>query len=427
MAKKPPKVKIPDNICDYYAELNLNRQLNSKDICKALRKKHGEVRSYKSAGALNGAEATAKLDELEKKITDALKIFKNDDRRKEYDLALDAAYRAGKINVQAQQEAQDLYKQIEAMFYRGDFNGVIRKCMEAFRNNVQDYRIIILLARSYFELNDFSNSLTSVDNGLNIYPNNFQLLRTGSYVAREGAKDFNKAQQYINKMMEIDPDNGITVSEQSNLYLDTDKEDLAYRLIDDYIAKHPDDYEFRRDCAYDLVAHSYDFYTETPSEEGESVAIIASKEAYERCLATRNKAASIYNDENIQRSIADANYFGQIEYNDENSEGIKWLWIGTAAYGFIGLMLMSMGNYGIGIGIFLLLIAGFLGFSAIKLRKCSYRPYWQINKYILTGKREKEEKIYITIGTIFTWFMKIMIELIKIGFRLVFYIWEYFV
>ena len=273
-------------------------------------------------------------------------------------------------------------------------------------------------------LNNPDNSIRTIDDGLQVHPNNMPLLRAGARFANTGKNDFERSQQYINRMMQIDPENNLAVSEQSYLYLTSGKQDLAYQLIDGYMEKHPNDIDFRRDCAYDLVGYSYDCYTPDP-ESG--AAVIASQEDYQKCLDTCNKAVSLYNDDNTQAALENAKYFGTVEFNDENKKNIMWLFIGGLLYAFGGVMTLVTG---ISAGFFnpicliFFVLAALLIFSGIRLRQFSYRPYWQINKFILTGKREKGEGKYIVIGKIFAgymeWSIKISWALTKFIFRLVF-------
>lgn len=336
--------------------------------------------------------------------------------------------------------AQDLYEEIEAMFLKGNYQGAIRKCMDALNNGVRDYRVYILLAKSYFLLNDTDNSLKTVEDGLQVHPDNLLLLRAGARFSNEGKHDFDRSQKYINKMLEIDSDNNLANAEQSYLYLSTGKEDLAYQLIDQYVEKHPNDSEFRKSCAYDLVGYSYSCYTKAPDSEAY---IIASEEDYQKCLDTCNKAASLYKDENVQTALENAQYYGTVEFNDENKENIMWLFIGGIIYlvcgivfllgiGFGTVMMismaeMSMENFldmlgGLLGGLVFLVVGILLIRSGFRLRKVSYRPYWQINKFIMTGKREKDEKKYIVIGTIFAGYMKWCIKFVIAMMKFAFYI-----
>ena len=445
MAKRKQKVNIPESIIDYYVMYSLDRKAGTKEIRKTLLQKQGEIRSHMSNGALNSKEILEKLQEAYQTIAAAVKVFRDDDRREEYDKLLDAAYEAGKIDVAAQTMAQDLYEEIQAMFIKGNYRGVIRKCMSALEENIRDYRLYILLAQSYFALNEVDTSLKTIDEGLQVHQDNMELLRAGARFSNEGKDDYNRAQKYINRMIEIDPESPMVASEQSYLYLTSGKDDLAYQTIDEYVEKHPSDRKFRKDCAYDLIGYSYSCYTKDPMEDAY---VIASEEDYNKCLETCSKAASLYNDENVQSALENAKYFGTVEYNEENNEDIFWLRAAGGLFAFGGIILFMMYAYMIYDGVMAGISEGSIGnvLSALvvgtismiiiggvplvigrhflkaakKLKEVSYRPYWQINKYIMTGKREPEEEKYINTGKVITASMKLSVKLaiglIKLAF-----------
>ncbi len=428
MAKKAKNIDIPEGFIDYYVLYGIDRKTKTKDIRKLLFQKQGEIRSNMSNGALNSPEIMKKLQEAGNEIANAIKAFKNDERRSAYDEILDAAYAAGRIDTAAQTMAQDLYEEIEALFMKGNYRLAVQKCMDALNNNVRDYRIYILLAQSYFALSDPDRSIKTVDDGLKVHPDNLPLLRAGARFANEGKKDYDKAQGYVNRMLEIDKDSPLAASEQSYLYLSTGKQDLAYGMIDEYVEKHPNDMEFRKDVAYDLVGYSYSCYTKDP---GSDAYVIASQEDYQRSLDTCNKAMSLYNDENVREALENAKSFGTVEFNDENRDGIKWLFIGGLIYAFAAVMAIMAGAQAGELGGAIVgslpftILGGLLLYSAVRLRQVSYRPYWQINKFILTGQREKGEKKYIIIGKIFAgymrWSFKIGWAIVKFAFSLAFH------
>ena len=428
MAKKAKNIDIPEGFIDYYVLYGIDRKTKTKDIRKLLFQKQGEIRSNMSNGALNSPEIMKKLQEAGNEIANAIKAFKNDERRSAYDEILDAAYAAGRIDTAAQTMAQDLYEEIEALFMKGNYRLAVQKCMDALNNNVRDYRIYILLAQSYFALSDPDRSVKTVDDGLKVHPDNLPLLRAGARFANEGKKDYDKAQGYVNRMLEIDKDSPLAASEQSYLYLSTGKQDLAYGMIDEYVEKHPNDMEFRKDVAYDLVGYSYSCYTKDP---GSDAYVIASQEDYQRSLDTCNKAMSLYNDENVREALENAKSFGTVEFNDENRDGIKWLFIGGLIYAFAAVMAIMAGAQAGELGGAIVgslpftILGGLLLYSAVRLRQVSYRPYWQINKFILTGQREKGEKKYIIIGKIFAgymrWSFKIGWAIVKFAFSLAFH------
>ena len=412
-AKQARRLKIPKDLIDYYALYGISQELDTKDICRLLRKKQGELRSNMSNGCLNSPEIMEKLQKAYNEVGNAIRAFKNDERREEYDQMLEIAYQSGMLNTAEQELAAELYEQLEQLFAKGNYRAVIQKTVEALNNNVHDYRLYILLARSYSAQNEAAKAVKAVESGLKVHPENMDLLRTGARVANDSMGDANMAQGYINHMMEIDPESPEAAVEQSHLYVKADKQDLAYQLIDEYLEKHPNNMEFRRDVAYDMIGQSFEQYTKDPNGDG---FYIASKEAYEKCLDICGKAKSIYSDSNVDQALENAKSFGQVEFNDENREDIKWLFIGALIYfvGFIMVLGVGLeGAHGFGEvagtlfgGLLVLGLSVLCGYSGYRLIQCSRRPYWQINKFILTGEREKDENMYILIGGLLGGYMR---------------------
>lgn len=398
MAKK---IVIPEGFIDYYTLFIIDRANTTKDIRKLLLQRQGEVRSNMTNGSLNESAVLKKAQELFDKLASAIKVFKTDERRKEYDTILDEAYKQGKINTEMQKASQEYYEKILELITKGNYNGAIRMCYDALNEHLQDYRIYVLLARSYFAINNFEQSIKVVEDGLKAYPENMQLLQAGARFLNNGKQDYDNSQKYINRMIQINSEHPLAVSEQSYLYMSIGKEELAYRMIDEYVENNPNNVEFRKNVAYDLIGQSYSCYT-----EDKDAYVIANKENYNKCVEMCSKAASLCSDPTVNSALENAKSYGNIEFNEENKESIIWLFVGGLIYlagGIIQLQLFK--KFNIYLLIMFILGIGLIGAGAM-LIKHSYRPYWQIYKFLLTGKREKGEKAFIIIGNIFAGYIK---------------------
>ena len=207
-------------------------------------------------------------------------------------------------------------------------------------------------------------------------------------------------------IIEIAPDNSIGHSEQIFLHLRNGKEDLAFREIDTYVAAHPEDESFKRDVAYDIDSYSNGCYY---YDQAQNATFIADKESYLKCLKLRSKASEIYSDEHTQKMLANAKYYGKKEWDGWNIESIKMLSI-------YGLILLYIFPY---IGIPLLIIDLAVIFF-------SFRPYWQINKTYVTGKRGPIESFVTIIGELAArfggWFIKFIWKMVVWIFKLALWI-----
>ncbi|MDO4332903.1 MAG: hypothetical protein Q4C58_09485 [Eubacteriales bacterium] len=289
-----------------------------------------------------------------------------------------------------------------AYYRKGNIKLAAQRAQEAIEGNINDPKAYDLLARCYFDMQNYTKSLQTIDSGLAIYANNLDLHWLGARIATVGTQNYDDAQNRINKLLEIAPDKSIGHSEQVYLHLRKGDEDLAFREIDSYIEAHPSDEGFKRGVAYDLDSYSNGCYY---YDQTQNATFIADKESYLKCLKLRTKANEIYSDEHTQKQLENVKYFGQKEWNDWNMDSIKSL----SLYGVILLVLVWP------VGLVLLAIDALLIYF-------SFRPYWQINKTYVTGQMGTAERIVSSIGDVAAkfggWFLRFLWKAVCGFFRL---------
>ena len=375
-----------------------DRSTDRSTIYQSLTSLQGYVCGNDNTAKQNQQE---KLEELKNILNNACKVFKNDDNRKKYDEALDAAYAANKITDQTvedlpTQPAQNVWQMLAELFDNEQYVAVINECNKMIAAGTTDISAYHFKSMASYELGDKKCAYETINETQQKFPNDAWNLKLGArYSTIDG--NYNNAQDFINTLTTKQPEHPLATIEQCYLYERMDKQELAFKLIDEYLEKNPHNEDFRRDCAYDMMALSNTYFTRDP-ESG--TYIIASREDYEKCLAVCEKAATIYNNDYIAAKLEDTKFFGQTKYNWDNKWRILALFIGGIFYFLIGLLTIAQGGF-----VGLLLGAGLI-FSGYRLHKLSYRPYWQINKYFLTGKREPDEAKYIMIGKIFVGYLK---------------------
>lgn len=424
MAKKLKSKKsqvLTENVFDYYVHFKLNKNASEKEIQEVLRTNLNQVRQMLASlsSCANGSNELARLQEEEKRIHAANNIFRKKETRVEYDEKLELAIAAGKVDVASYEIADDIYAEIEKMFAMGDFNGVIRKCQDLISSGSSEVRLYTYVARSYFMSDRNSEAIVTVDKCVDVHPNDLNALQLASRYYNMCNNDIQKSQEFINRMLEIDAESSLAVCEQVYLYLCMGNREMAYKTCDDYINAHPTDEDFRESCAIDMISYTYRLFVE--DESGASLLI--SQEAYDECLEVSEKAASIFADEDIKAHLDYTRQFGEIVYNEDNKTNIRWTFFASACYAVPAVVYFVWSFMALFIGVgFLKFLEGLLGFlllgalsaggfySGIQLHKVSKRPYWQIFKYELTGKREKREQIFVTIGNIVGGWMRLCIK-----------------
>ena len=413
-SEKNNKTKKKDEIVDYYLKFDIDRKTETSEIFNKLQSDIGRFSKMQSDGALNDPSLFTDVVEFLRLAANAAPHFSNDKRRAKYDKMLKEAYDSGKLKIDEvrKKTISDIYDRLNESFKIGNYQFIIETCLEAMSKNIHDYKIYDMLATAYFNTNKIDKSFETIENGLKINPDNLILLKRGARQCVQGQLGVNKAQEYINRMIIIDPNAPLTVSEQIYLFLQISRKDDAFLIIDKYIEMYPDNEEFRQICAQDLIAYSNKFYIPTFNTEGvrqtDGGLALASKADYEDCLEICNKAASLCANEATAKALETVKIFGEIRFNFENINSLLSLLGWGVAYCCTVVM--------IPIGLILF-------FCTWRLYRLSYRPYWQINQFYLTGKREPAENRYIKIGKFFTWYLQFTVKagfwIFKTMFRLV--------
>lgn len=374
--------KKMDVTVDYYKELDIDRAWDEKTIREHL--KNMEKIWIQRQGATNDKEQSLLIDKIIDNIRDARRYLIRAAKRQAYDQALELAYQAGRIVDVAEEKLQTILDQARAYYRKGNIKLAAKFAEEAVAGEVNDVSAYDLLARCYFDMNTYDKALGVVDHGISIFKTDLNLHWLGARIATIGTKNFENAQQRINRLLELAPDNSIGHSEQIYLHLRSGDEKLAFQEIDSYIAAHPDDNNFKRGVAYDLDTYSNTCYY---YDAAQNATFIADKASYQKCLTLRTKAVEIFEDEHTQNQLESAKYYGKKEWNDWNMPAIKSL----ATYGTIFTVLGFIAEGFLPIGIALYLVMGVLIYF-------SFRPYWQINKSYVTGKAGKLEKVISIAG-----------------------------
>lgn len=386
---------------DLYKELDLDRAWDESNIKSKLK----EIQRLwtKRQSACNDKEQLLIIDNLLSKVDEGFRFLVKALRRKEYDEALDKAYKAGQIKDETESKMKNLIDEARQYYRKGNIKLAAQCAQQAIEGKINDPSAYDILARCQYDMQNYPKAMETIDAGTAIYTDNLDLIWLGARIAAVGTQDYDDAQRRVNKLIELAPDNSIGHSEQIYLHLRKGNEDLAFQEIDTYIAAHPNDEGFKRGVAYDIDSFSNSCYY---YDQAQNTTFIADKESYEKCLKLRTKASQIYSDEHTQKQLENAQYFGKKEWDSWNIDSIKSLSI----YGAI-LFFLSWP-----VGLFFLAIdAAVIYFS--------FRPYWQINKTYVTGEMGSVERLVTTLGDYAArfggWLLRFLGKLVVAFFRCV--------
>ncbi|MFI3255151.1 MAG: hypothetical protein R3Y63_12585 [Eubacteriales bacterium] len=388
---------------DLYKALDLNRDLDCKQIKVEI--KESQKKWTKRQSSCNDKEQLMLISKMLDAVEDGYRNLIREVKRKAYDKALDKAYNNGAIKDEIVEKLNNIFDQAKAYYNKGDIKRAHKLLVEAIENDINEPYAYRLLTGCYHESGNIQKALETVDKGIQRFPENLDLHWLGSRLTIIETENYEDAQRRINKLLELAPNNPMGHCAQIHLQLVKENEDLVFQEINQYLSNNPDDQNFRREVAYLLIAFTGSCYYVGP--DGEQ--FIGDNSSYVKNLKYCTKAEEIYSDEYTQKKLEDAKFFGKKEWDNVNLDNIRTLTL----FGFIFCALESEIGY-----ILFIIVALLVSFS--------FRPKWQINKTIVTGKRGLFENIVTSIGSAATFltigYVKFMIWAVTSLLKLVAYI-----
>lgn len=418
-----------DKIPNYYEIYLLQRGASREDLYRQLKLKRSELENKQDMARSN--ENKKVLESIVKYLSElsaAIKVFRNDKRFEEYNKQLDAAIAKGTVDTEYQAQLLASLDEIERLFYQeGNYGAVINRCQQLISEDGASVKLYDFLSRGYYMYKDNENAMRVAEECAKSFSHDIDAFDIAVRMSIKAAKDIDKAQRYMNIMLEKFDNGFMAALDQAYILMAQNNLDMGFRVVDDYIKEHPSDKNFRTRAAYDMISFGNDMFTREDDRNSQSISYLNTQEEYDICKRYADKAGEICNDEVIQQYVKEVEYFGQTEFNEDNKGALTEMLKGLGVM-VIGMALLIKfgGPKGIfsltGIAVIAWTVA--LLFVYVNLRAVSYRQYWQINKYYMTGERLPKEKLFITIGKILVFYFafssKVFSGMVKGALRLFF-------
>ncbi len=373
---------------DFYYLFSLDRSMTEKEIKKKLSRRQAEVSRLQGSTNRDDTETLKELQETMEYLRAAIQILSREESRKEYDTQLDAASKAGKVNREVAKEVHDILARARAFFEKGQYNLALKHAQEALDNHINGEEPYEIISRSYFMMGDYDEALETVGKATDIYTSSLYLrwLNIRFSVMTE---NFNEAQDKLNKAMDDFNSHSQLAAEQVYLYGYAERDDLLKTTIDSYIRANPNDADYRKYVAYNLVEISQQCYVYDSNAE---MMLLTEEDSYNRCLNLVMMANSIYQDEYVQNELNYVQKFGETVFDDDH-KGLKWFYrlSGIAAI-IVGIINFSSMLEGKGSWPLVVFLIGILFQGAVFLvNKVSYRPYWKVYRDYYRGFKESDD------------------------------------
>ena len=200
---------------DYYSMFSeqINREMTESEIKKRLSEEMSFI-SQRLSGIHPDDEANQKSTrEIRDHCRKAIKILSNPVTRREYDIQLDAAVKAGKVNYEVSEEVKDILARAHAFFEKGRYDLALNLAKEALDNKLDSEETYELISRSYFMLGDYDEAVDSVSKAAGIYQSSLHL-RWLNIRFLTMTENFNEAQAKLNEAMRDFDNDSMLAAEQ---------------------------------------------------------------------------------------------------------------------------------------------------------------------------------------------------------------------
>jgi tetratricopeptide (TPR) repeat protein len=293
------------------------------------------------------------------------------------------------MDKQIEKEVRDIIERARAFFEQGKYDLALKSAQEAIENHINSEEPYTIISRSYFMMGDYDEAIESIANATLIYPNSLHL-RWLNIRFLTMTENIDEAQALLNASLDDFNNHAQLAAEQVYLYGYAERDDLLEAAIRKYMERNPNDMDYRRYVAHNLVEIAQQCYVYDTAAD---MMLITEEASYNRCVKLLTTANSIYQDEYIQNELNYVLQFGELVY-DADHNGLKLF------YRIVGFILIGVAAYNLpaaldgenvsrtltvaGIGILMQGLASLV-------KKISYRPYWKVYRDTYRGFKESDD------------------------------------
>lgn len=409
---------------DYYAELDISRTAD----CNEIRKKLGTLETdyLKQRAVCITTDQMEVIQKLLDIVDDAIYNLANEGRRKKYDKKLEQMAASGKLGKQ-QDSAKNDYEQAVIYEEKGKPAEAVMFAERAIDKNIYNVDAYSLMIRCCFKTGNHEKALDIAESkAIKIYPDEL-CFRQYSARIRSIHGDYDGAGQHISDMLRIQNSSCIGHIEKvvRMLYMSEDDKFTqdkklefksgAEKAIEQYIAEHPEDNDYKDGVATAIIGLSECYYS---NYEGVSCKIINSAKDYDAILNLHEWAGRISSNDKIQSALADIRENGRRKFNSDNKESLICLSGFSLLFIFSILELLSESTsrhivFDSQSIIFIISLIVFFIIPWLMLIKVSFRPLWMIDRIRYTGNVDTIEKVTVAYGLIVIVLTSIAVSITK--------------
>ena len=374
-----------ERFINYYEMFGLDRSNDEKALKKELGRKQAEVSRLAGSTDRDDTETLSELQEMMEIIRNAIQVLSNPEARKQYDTQLASAEAAGRVDHRVSQKAQTILERAREFFKVGQYNLALEFATRAIHEeHIGSEEPFEIVARSQFMLGDYDDAIQSAENAAHSFAASLHL--RWSYIRfLIMIEDYKKAQEMLYEAEKDFSSASLLKAEQVYLYGHAGNIDRMHSLINDYVASHPYDNEFRRYTAENLINLSQNCWL---IDSAAGIMVITEADAYNRCLDFVSTANSLYQDESTKRELNDIRQLGELVDDEDLIRHKRFYHIGGAVLAFIGIAIPNTTGF---IRFILITVGVLMQFLGVLVKKVGQRAYWEVYRDHYRGFKEKAD------------------------------------
>lgn len=379
------------NFIDYYAMFDLDRTMTEKELKRALGKASNHVTMLEGSTDPSDTKTRQELRESKEIILEAMRILGKPDSRREYDIQLDAAIKSGTVNREKPEEIRDILARARKYFEEHRFELALQSAREALEKHANSEEPHEIITRSLLMLGDYDEALESASKSAEAFQSSVSLwwLQIRIAVMMEM---YDKAQTKLNEALARFGQSAQFQAEQAYLYFHAHKVDLGERMVEQYIQAHPNDSDYRRIMAYNLLEIANMYYKYDTNSD---MLLITEESDYKDCLRLLTLANKYYQDDYLSKELEAIKQFGETEL-DEECRRMRNTYIVVAVLPILFNVFISS-SFSMEVTLIVLAVAAWFGLSAFIVTKYGTRPYWQIYRDHYRGFKQHDESLLFSI------------------------------
>lgn len=357
---------------NYYVEFNLNPEMSSDEIIAKLKNENRKWIIKTNSPILEKRQEAERKSQM---IQEALKIFSDNLKRKEYDVKL---RREGGSQQQQQQQqtqytqpqprgftAEQVVTEVRNLYDSGNSELTINACNAYINAGFHLPFLYHYLGHAYWETGQTNLAIAAFKNGINASNNDNDAPFYGDLanLYMMTLHDTSTGGQYIDKAIAADPENNYYQSLYVLRMLMDGQTNEAETYVSERVNANPNDMDYRTRVSEMYLTFSDMYFSQ--SNNGNSY--IDSQDAYNSVLYWRTKANELVQSERTTTLLNNWKNYGTKKFNKDN--------IGGLAFVIIVSILFSE-----------ILVPG-LAIAAV-LIYFSFKPMWTVDKMAVTGQRD---------------------------------------